>query len=66
MGNDDERISIFYETVSGGDLEEAMTNESKLKESIKQLFNKKLTGGENKISISALILKQVNSKCIPF
>ena len=43
-----------------------MTNESKLKESIKQLFNKKLTGGENKISISALILKQVNSKCIPF
>ena len=37
-GNDDERISIFYENVSGSDLEEAMTNESKLKESIKQHF----------------------------
>ena len=45
MGND-ERISIFYENVSGSDLEEAMTNESKLKESIKQLFNKKLTVGK--------------------
>ena len=43
---DDERISIFYETVSGGDLEEAMTNEGKLKESMKQHFNKKITGGK--------------------
>ena len=51
MGNDDERIRIFYEYVSGSDLEEAMTNESKLKESIKQLFNKKLTVGK-KISPS--------------
>lgn len=58
-------ISIFYETVSGGDLEEAMTNEGKLKESMKQHFNKKITGGKN-ISITALIIKEVNSKCIPF
>ena len=42
-----------------------MTTESKLKHNMKQHFKKKLTGGKN-ICITALIKKEVNSKCIPF
>ena len=42
-----------------------MTTESKLKDSMKQHFKKMLTEGKN-ISITAFIIKEVNSKCIPF
>ena len=42
-----------------------MTTESKLKDNMKQHFKKKLTGWKN-ISITAFVIKEVNSKCIPF
>ena len=50
-GNDNERISIFYEKVSRKDevvvtWSKAMISESKLKDRIKPPFKKKLTGGK--------------------